>query len=209
MPPPLFLQEFIPIEGEILINGCRTWDKKITIAGTSYRDRFLNDISHGQIKKGISELVDINLVKSMLERIDYYGLFSFEFGKSKGKAYFFETNLRNDGTTYSFYRAGANLPLLWIYSSAGLDYSSVPSTVTKDVWYMDDLFDCLNIRKGVVSKEQWQNERKEAEVFRYYDENDLAPWKYVNHRRHLLRLKRLLLDRYRSQIVSILDRLHP
>lgn len=202
------LQEFIPVEGEILINGCRTWDERITIAGTCYRNRFLNDISHGQIKKGISELIDTNLVKSMLERIDYYGLFSFEFGKSKGKAYFFETNLRNDGTTYSFYKAGANLPLLWIYNSAGLDYSCVPSTVTKDVWYMDELLDCLNIKKGVVSKEQWKKEREEADVFRYYDENDMGPWRYVNNRRHLLRMKRILLDKYRPQIVSVLDRFH-
>ena len=75
------LQEYIPADVEILVNGCRTWDKEVTVAGTCYRDRFLNDISHGRITRGISELIDISLVKSMLDTIGYYGLFSFEFGR--------------------------------------------------------------------------------------------------------------------------------
>lgn len=202
------LQEYIPKDVEIFINGCRTWDKEITIAGTCYRDRYYNDISHGRFTKGISELIDMNLVKSMLERIDFYGLFSFEFGRYNGKAYFFETNLRNDGAAYSFFKAGANLPLVWVYSSAGLDYTLVPSHVRNEIWYMDELYDCLNIKKGVVSREQWQKERDEAGVFRYYDEDDLGPWKYVYRRRHLLRAKRILVEKYRPQLVKLLDIFH-
>lgn len=202
------LQEYIPKDVEIFINGCRTWDKEIIIGGTCYRDRYYNDISHGRFTKGISELIDINLVKSMLERIDFYGLFSFEFGRYDGKAYFFETNLRNDGAAYSFFKAGANIPLVWVYSSAGLDYNRVPSQVKRDVWYMDELYDCLNIKKGVVTRKQWKKERSEVEVFRYYDKDDLRPWEYVYRRRHLLRLERLVLDKYRPQIVRFLDMFH-
>lgn len=202
------LQEYIPKDVEIFINGCRTWDKEITVGGTCYRDRYYNDISHGLFTKGISELIDINLVKSMLEKIDFYGLFSFEFGRYDGKAYFFETNLRNDGAAYSFFKAGANLPLVWVYSSAGLDYKLVPSQVKRDVWYMDELYDCLNIKKGVVTRKQWEKERNEVEVFRYYDKDDLRPWEYVYRRRHLLRLERLVLDKYRPQIVRFLDMFH-
>lgn len=202
------LQEYIPKDVEIFINGCRTWDKEITVGGTCYRDRYYNDISHGLFTKGISELIDINLVKSMLEKIDFYGLFSFEFGRYDGKAYFFETNLRNDGAAYSFFKAGANLPLVWVYSSAGLDYKLVSSQIKRDVWYMDELYDCLNIKKGVVTRKQWKKERNEVEIFRYYDEDDLRPWEYVYRRRHLLRLKRLVLDKYRPQIVRFLDMFH-
>ena len=208
-PDSVFIvQEYIPKDVEIFINGCRTWDKKITIAGTCYRDRYYNDISHGHFTKGVSELIDMDLVKLMLERIDFYGLFSFEFGRYNGKAYFFETNLRNDGAAYSFFKAGANLPLVWVYSSAGLDYSLVPSQVINEVWYMDELYDCLNIRKGIVTKEQWEKDRDAVTVFRYYDENDLGPWKHVYGRRHFLRAKKLLLERYRPQIVKYLDKFH-
>ena len=73
---------------------------------------------------------------------------------------------------------------------------------------MDELYDCLNIKKGIVTKEQWQKERREAEVFRYFDEDDLGPWKYVNRRRHYLRLERSLLDKYRPQIVKFLGLFH-
>lgn len=202
------VQEYIPKNVEILINGCRTWDDEVIVSGTCYRDRGLNDISHGQVKTSISELIDIKLVQKMLEKIKFHGLFSFEFGEYNGKAYFFETNLRNDGTTYTFFKAGANFPLVWVYSSAGFDYTKVPYTVQNDVWYMDELYDCLNIRKGIVTREQWKKEKDDAEVFRYYDKEDLDPWKYVYKRRHLLRAKRIFLDKYRPQIVKILDRFH-
>ena len=202
------LQEYIPKDVEIFINGCKTWDNQITIAGTCYRDRFFNDISHGQIRKGISELIDMNSVRLMLEQIDFYGLFSFEFGQYNGKAYFFETNLRNDGASYSFYKAGANLPLVWVYSSAGLNYSQVPSSIKNELWYMDELYDCLNIRKGIVSKKQWKLDWDNAQVFRYYDKDDLGPWRYVHNRRHLLRTKKIILDKYRPQIVKLLDLFH-
>ena len=202
------VQEYIPKNVEILINGCRTSDDELVVSGTCYRDRGLNDISHGQVKTSISELIDINLVQSMLQIIKFHGLFSFEFGVYNGKAYFFETNLRNDGTTYTFYKAGANFPLVWVYSSAGLDYTKVPCTVKNDVWYMDELYDCLNIRKGLVTREQWKKEKAEAEVFRYYDKEDLDPWKYVYKRRNILRAERFLLDKYRPQIVKILDKFH-
>ena len=202
------VQEYIPKDVEIFINGCRTWDDKITIAGTCYRDRYMNDISHGHFRKGISELIDMNLVKTMLERIDFHGLFSLEFGRYDNKAFFFETNLRNDGASYSFFKAGANLPLVWIYSSAGLDYSKVPSHVSREVWYIDEIYDCLNIHKGVVTREQWQKERNEAEVFRYYDDSDPGPWNYIYRRRGLLRAKKVVLDIFRPQIVKLLDIIH-
>ena len=202
------VQEYIPKNVEILINGCRTWDNEVVVSGTCYRDRGLNDISHGQVKTSISELIDINLVRSMLEKIGFHGLFSFEFGVYNGKAYFFETNLRNDGTTYTFFKAGANFPLVWVCSSAGLDYTKVPCTVQNDVWYMDELYDCLNIRKGVVNREQWKKDKAEAQVFRYFDKDDIDPWIYVNKRRHFLRAQRFFLDKYRPQIVKVLDIFH-
>ena len=116
--------------------------------------------------------------------------------------------MRNDGAAYSFYKAGANLPLVWVYSSAGLDYTIVPSHVSNEVWYMDELYDCLNIKKGLVSREQWEKERDEAEVFRYYDKDDMEPWKFVYRRRHWLRAKRIFVEKYRPQIVKLLDVFH-
>lgn len=199
------LQEFIPKDVEVFVNGCRTWDKRITIAGTAYRYRYLNDMSYGQFTKGICELIDINRIESFLDKIGFYGLFSFEFGRYNGKAYFWETNLRNDGASYSFFKAGANLPLVWIYSSAGLDYTHVASSVCNEIWYMDELYDCLNIKKGIVTREEWKKERDKVEVFRYYDKEDLDPWKYVYRRRLFLRIKRIFIDRYRPQIIKLFD----
>lgn len=202
------LQEYIPLDIDLWVNGCRTWDKKITIAGTGYKYRFVQDMAFGHITKGVSELLDMNHVKAMMEKLDFYGVFSFEYGRYDGKAYFFETNLRNDGSSYSFYKSGANLPLLWVYSSAGVDCSQVSATVKNEVWYMDDLYDYLSIKKGLVTKAQWLKDKDKATVFKFFDKEDLGPWKYVYRRRHIIRAKKLLLDKYRPQLVKLLDRFH-
>lgn len=88
-------------------------DKKICIAGALIRDRFCGtgESSHGLITPQLPSCVNVNHIEEYLERIDYYGLFSFEYGMNNNQAYFFEVNLRNDGTSHFFYQAGANIPL--------------------------------------------------------------------------------------------------
>jgi hypothetical protein len=84
----------------------------------------------------------------------------------------------------------------------------VPASVRNEVWYMDDLYDYLSIRKGLVTKDQWLKDKDKATVFKFYDKEDLGPWQYVYRRRHLIRAKKLLLDKYRPQLVGLLDRFH-
>lgn len=205
------VQEYIHKENTFLIYGCRMWDGNIKIAGTLCGDRWLqegSDESHGFIMKEVTDLIDMKCVDRMLSSIDYHGLFSFEFGKCNGKAYFFEVNLRNDGTSQDFYQLGANLPLAWIYSSAGEDYDQVPTEVQSEAWYMDEIYDYMNIGRGFVSKKQWKQDFNSARSFRYYDPEDLAPWRYIHHRRHLLRMRRAILEKYRPIIVKLMDMMH-
>lgn len=204
------VQHYVPKEKDLLIYGCRMLDGEMKIAGSFYRDRWVSegsDASHGFIEKGISELVRFEYMKAMLERIGYYGIFSFEFGVYDGKAYFFEVNLRNDGTSQDFYQLGANIPLAWVYNCAGLDYNLVQTQVQEDGWYMDEIYDFLNVIRGTLSRKQWKQDRIAAKAFRYYDQEDKSPWKYQRVRRHCFRAKRLILDKYRPIIVRCIDRI--
>lgn len=49
-------------------------------------------------------------LKVFINSIGYVGPFSVELGHSNNKNYFFEINLRNDGTSHYFYKAGIYIP---------------------------------------------------------------------------------------------------
>ncbi len=202
------VQDFIPSEEELLVYGCRMWDNATIIAGAIIRDRMANGgTSHGYVTKEIPQCADMSKVEEFLERIDYHGLFSFEYGLYDGKAYFFEVNLRNDGTAHYFFQAGTNLPLAYVYSSAGLDYSHITTSVEENKWFIDELYDVENVLTRKISRKKWKHDMQEATVFKYYDEDDIVPYKLEKKGRKKQIIKDILLKRFRLYIVFVLDKL--
>lgn len=203
------LQEYIQKENDLLVYGGRMWDGKTVIAGAFVRDRLTGDgsSSHGYF---ISELpcgAEASEIAEFLERIDYHGLFSVEYGLLNNKAYFFEVNLRNDGTSHYFCQAGANIPLAYVYSSAGLDYSHIPTKVVGRKQYIDEIYDTENILAGKISLKQWKKERKEAVIFKYFDKDDPAPYEYAKKGKIIHILQNIILKHFRLYIVFVLDKL--
>ncbi len=203
------LQQFIPVKNEILIYGCRMWDGNTVIAGASIKDRGneTGATSHGYVTPEIPSCVDVEKIKEFVDHIDYHGLFSVEYGLHKNKAYFFEINLRNDGTSHFFYQAGANLPLAYVYNCAGLDYQKIPAKVKEKTWYIDELYDFENVLIGKVSRKKWLQDLKQATSFKYYDENDMYPYEMAKKQRIKQTIQDILLKRFRLYIVFILDKL--
>lgn len=203
------LQQYIPKESVALVYGCRTLDGKTHLAGVLEKDRFCDngDGSHGVLMANFPEYIKADLIERFMEKVDFYGLFSVEYLVYKGKAYFIEVNWRNDGTSHLFYQAGANMPLLWVKSSLNEDIDDVSATVAPQSFFIDEIFDEENIKKKVISREQWQKERETATVFKYYDQDDMAPYEAVKKGKR----KKLLLDsvvaKNRLYIVYILDKL--
>lgn len=203
------LQQYIPKERDFLVYGCRLKDGKCLIAGILKKDRFADngDSSHGLITADIPKCVDVSLIESFMSEIDYYGLFSVEYGYYDKKAYFFEVNLRNDGTSHYFYQAGANIPLAWVFDRVGMDFNHVPVVVMKDKWFIDEICDVANVWAGRVSRKQWKKERAEATVFKYYDESDPQPWLNMKRGRWKTLLLNSVMKKYRLYIVYLLERI--
>lgn len=203
------LQEYIQKEKDILITGYRNKSGKVVLAGTYYKDRWSDDGggSHGYIVPEIPNYCNPNGIQSFLDYIDYYGLFSIEYGLYKGIAYFYEFNLRNDGTSHLFYQCGANLPLSWAFDC--LDYpNTVPIKVSGKHYAINEILDQINIKRKVVSKKKWQEDFNDATAFFYYDPNDLEPWKYVNKTAWFNRTFRAILKKYRPIVVSVLNHIN-
>ncbi len=200
------LQEYIKTEKEVVVYGGRMMDGKTLIAGALIRDRLVGGTSHGYVTSKIPESIDISKIIAFLEHIGYYGLFGFEYGIADGNTYFFEVNLRNDGTGHFFYQAGANIPLAYVYSCVGLDYSHIKVKVVNDGWYIDEVLDFENVLRGNVSFKQWKKERKEATIFKVYCNDDLEPYNYAMKRRWNDMVKNIIISRFRIYIVRILEK---
>lgn len=205
------VQDYIQKEKEILIYGARLSNGQILFAGTLIKYRWSNsgNASYAAaVAAAIPQCINLSGVVSFLDKIDYVGLFSFEFGVVGDKAYFFEVNLRNDATSQYFYQAGANIPLAYAYSCAGLDYSEIPTKVTEDgKWFVDEIFDIENVLAGKLSYLQWKMEKQRASLYKYYDKEDEEPWRYLKRRRGVLIAKEMVVKRFRPYIVYILDKL--
>lgn len=203
------VQQYIPKELDLLVYGGRMWDDNTIFAGAFIRDRWADSgsSSHGYFTENIPQCADTSKILEFLERIDYHGLFSVEYGLLENKAYFFEINLRNDGTSHYFYQAGANIPLAYVYSSAGLDYSDIPTKVSGEKWFIDELFDVENVLLGKIKKKTWKKDMSEATVFKYYDKDDMAPYEYAKKGKTKQIVQDIILKRFRLYIVFVLDKI--
>lgn len=204
------VQQYIPKEHDLLLYGARMQDGHTVLAGCMVRDRMADSgsFSHGLITNDLpSQFGELEKEKmvSFLERINYCGLFSFEYGLTPDKAFFFEVNLRNDGCSHYFFQAGANIPLAWVMNCVGKEYTNVSTRVTRDGWFVDEVFDIENVLHGRISIRQWMHDKKVATIFKYYDKDDMNPFWYV--KRGMLRqlVQDLILAKYRLYIVYGID----
>ncbi len=204
------LQQFIQKEKETLVYGGRMRDGKTLLAGAFVKDRLLESGpgSHGVLTSEIPADIDTSMISAFLERIEYFGPFSFEYGLMGDKAYFFEVNLRNDGTSHYFYQAGANIPLAYVLSCVGMDYSCISTQVKGDNnWFIDEVYGVEDVLTGKVSLKQWNKEKTEATIFRYYSEEDIEPWRLAMKGRWITIIRNLIVSFFRIYIVCILDKL--
>ena len=203
------LQEYIPSEKEFVISGCRTFDGKTHFGGTFRCDRYADDgnSSYGYLTEEIPESIDVQKMEAFLQDIDYYGLFGFEFGHYQGKSYFFEINLRNNGTSQSYFLAGANLVLAWVYSAAGLDYSGISTKIVGNHYFMDELMDYSNVLHRRVSKTEWKSQREKASILKYYNEGDMVPYYSMRKKRWKTMLQFAVVKKFRPYIVFLMDHL--
>lgn len=203
------LQQYIQKELDVLVYGARMRDGNVVLAGAMIRDRWVDSgsSSHGYLTNEIPKCINTQNIVDFVNTIDYFGLFSVEYGMMNNQAYFFEINLRNDGTSHYFFQAGANLPLAYVYSCAGLDYSKINTIVKNEKYFIDEVFDIENVLKRNITKDKWKADLHQASIYKYYDTEDLEPWQVVKKTKNKQIMKDLILKKYRLYIVAMLDRI--
>ena len=183
------LQEFVDKEYEVLVIGVRLWNGEVYIPGVFSKNRWRNGNcgsgSYGILTSEIPQNIDIEPIEKMLSWIDYHGQFSVEYGVVGDKAYFYEVNLRNDGTSDYFRQAGANTNLVWVLNSCGRDVTNIAKPVQCNAMMIDEIEDYNNVKRGIVAKAIWKQQKREASIYVYYDKYDIFPffmmkWKQWN-----------------------------
>ena len=171
------IQSYIDKEADGLIYGCRTYDGKTILAGICIRNRWADDGcgSFGYITPDIPEAINQTGIAAFLERIDFRGLFSVEYAITKDNAYFYEFNLRNDGTSVLFYNAGSNLALAYVNSCFGIE-EDVPLKAIGKQYLMHEILDRFNVYDGKVSKKQWLADKEKVTLHFLYDSDDMRPY---------------------------------
>lgn len=177
------IQQYIETDYEMLLIGCRFLSDGHTIVpGLFKRPRFYPSPggpgSFGLITTKVEEYIDISPIINLVEKVDYYGLFSVELGMRDNTPYFFEINYRNDGTSHYFDKAGINLPYLWVKDAMG---EKVERFVLPPIayYFIDEIGDFLNVIERQITFRQWLADFRKAEVFMYYDKVDRKPFFYV------------------------------
>lgn len=175
------IQEYINKEFDYLIYGCRTINGDVMMPCVFRKERWVEgDGSYGKIESQLPPFINKEGIISFLKETNYHGLFSFEYGIYKGKAYYYETNFRNDGTSHYFYQAGINLPMYWLKSLCGCSNLDTNTSLdsNNDYFFIDEVYDSENINKNVISRAQWRKDKAKANIYKYYDRKDPIPFIY-------------------------------
>lgn len=180
----LFAQAYIDKLEEVQFIGCSLrGGEEVIVPGMSKVLRSQPNTNTGFLEYGpidpfYEEIVE--RAKLYIKDCQYSGLFSFEIMRGKDdKVWFLEINFRNDGNAWCVTKAGVNLPVIWVKSCLGEDYSSEIRPVKKIVM-MPEFQDIKLLLQRKVSLGQWLKDWKRTDFFMEYDKQDPKPfWQYI------------------------------
>lgn len=183
----LFAQAYINKLEEVQFIGCSLrGGEEVIVPGMSKVLRSQPNTNTGFLEYGPIDPFYCDVVekaKLYIKDCQYSGLFSFEIMRGKDdKVWFLEINFRNDGNAWCVTRAGVNLPVIWVKSCLGEDYSSEIKSPKKIVM-MPEFQDIKLVLQRKVSIGQWIKDWKRTDFFMEYDKNDPKPfWQFIKDR---------------------------
>lgn len=180
---PIQVQEFIEKDYEIMLLGCSLYGcNRIVcpIANKKIRQYpkyvGLGSWSESVEVAGNSELQQLaQHVSQYMREIEYTGNFSAEFLYSKGKYYFLEINLRNDGTSWLSTCSGFNLPDMVCRSFVDGNVTDEGCTFRK-MFFMNIMADFNYVKQREISFWKWLKQFNNDTCYSHYNKNDKKPF---------------------------------
>lgn len=163
------VQQYIKNEADLLFLGVALENGEIWLPAVVIKPGVspIGEYTHAIISTDVEQyLPEIEEVKDFVTKLGYRGPFSIEFGLEKGKNYFFEINLRNDGTSQYPLAAGVNIAKTYITDS-------IPENLPKVEYEMiDEVGDLRRVFGRQISLTSWLSSFRKAGSYRYYHRGD-------------------------------------
>lgn len=162
------VQQYIRNEADLLFLGVsfpngEVWIPAVVIKpGVSPVGEYTHAIISTDIEKYLPE---INEVRDFVKSTGYMGPFSIEFGLERGKNYFFEINVRNDGTSHYPLGAGVNIAQAYI--------QGMPANVPiREYEMIDEVADLRRVLNREIGLLKWIRSFLNAGSYRFYMKGD-------------------------------------
>ena len=169
------VQQYIKNEADLLFLGIALPNGDIWIPSLVKKPGVspTGEYTHAVVTTAVAEhLPELEYVKKFVASLKYVGPFSIEFGLEKGKNYFFEINLRNDGTSHYPLALGVNIPYIY-YRACKSELTDDDMIYTQDEYPMiDEVLDIRRVLSREISFSNWWQLFRTAKAYRYYVPTD-------------------------------------
>lgn len=179
-PHPVYAEEFISIDKDFGVIGVSDGEKCFIPAKAELLEMGKGS-THGVSMLGrISPLDNTSLgkkIEKLLGEIRYVGIFNVDFVESKGEMYFIEMNFRFAAYGYGVFRAGCNLPAIFINSVNGNGIDSLQKTIVGSHYYLNEKIGLANVMEKSISREKYKALKKKADFTLVKDKEDSKPYR--------------------------------
>lgn len=168
------IEKFLEKEAELLLLGVALPNGEVWTPALVHKFDVdpIGDYTHTLVfTDAASHLSDLAAVHKFVQNLGYVGPFSVEFGVEKGKNYFFEINLRNDGTSHYPLRAGVNMAKVYYEAVKGINEH--PALIPPRQYYkINEFRDIRRVFYGKISFPKWFSQFRSAGSYRFYHPGD-------------------------------------
>ena len=178
-PYPVYAEEFIAIDKDFGVIGVSDGDKCIIPAKADLLEMGKGSVNGVSMLGRVSPLENTELYKQiekLLEKLHYVGIFNIDFVESNGKIYFIELNFRFAAYGYGVFRAGCNLPAIFINTLNGNSMESLQKEIEGSYYYLNEKIGLTNVIEKSLSIAQYRNLKKKADFTLVKDKEDQKPY---------------------------------
>jgi carbamoylphosphate synthase large subunit len=163
------VQQYIRNEGDILCLGMSFANGDVWLPAVVFKPGVsaVGEYTHAVVSTDVRKyLPEYEAVQRFVKATKYVGPFSVEFGLEQGKNYFFEINLRNDGTSHYPLKAHVNLIQSYI------EETHVRTLPIVEYNMVDEVGDLRRVLLHELSLYQWWKNFCAAGSYRFYSDKD-------------------------------------
>ena len=183
-PHSVYAEEYVNIEKELGIMGVCDGNKCIIPAitellvmgkGSSHGVSIL-----GHIEPIVEEDTMQKKIEELLLKLHYIGIFNIDLIKTKDQFMFVELNLRYATYGYALFRAGVNIPELFISVLLKQINSNLSTQLNGEYYYLNEAVAFNNIAEGELSRKDYLELKKKADILFVESSDDPKPMKHFN-----------------------------